>query len=114
MRSSIGGGELGERRTALIRVFFKIEKDDCGPVKWPPPGPFWCIGSSVRYGEAGGIITDYSTVVAYVNTIRELREFWPDATDISVEWRNRISFSERFPVPEWWDVERNCVKEISY
>lgn len=75
-----------------IRARFCANLDDYRPVKWPPPGPYWCSG----YGD------DYSIVVAYVKNEEQIKEFWPEATDIDAEEVNEIVFTDRFSKPDWW------------
>lgn len=82
-----------------VRVRFQANPDDYRPITFPPPGPFWCSG----YGD------DYSIVIAYLpkeNWETRLKEFWPEADEISsVQEKNVIEFSSRFPKPEWWEGE---------
>jgi hypothetical protein len=78
------------------KVRFKANLDDYRPIKWPPPGPYWCTG----YSEA------HSVVVAYVRTLEQIIEFWPEAEDIDSETDpEEIKFSDRFRKPEWWDSQ---------
>lgn len=79
-----------------LRVRFHVDEEDYRPVKWPPPGPYWCSG--------GG--DGYSIVVAYVETVKQLKQFWPEADHIDVMNENvPITFSDRFAKPDWWDGE---------
>jgi hypothetical protein len=81
------------RRSTWLRVRFNANQDDYRPVTFPPPGPYWCSG----YG------SDHSVIVAYVKTVEQVMEYWPDALNIDVMQRDvPISFSDRFPRPEWW------------
>ncbi len=76
----------------MLRVRFKANPDDYRPVKWPVKYPFWCSG----YGE------EYSIVIAYVDTIEEIYELWPEATELDAEERKEITFTDRFPKPDWY------------
>ena len=76
----------------MLRARFHANEDDWRPVKWPPVGPCWCTGS----GE------DYSIVVAYVETESQIKEFWPEADNIETEPRDEITFTDRFPCPDYW------------
>lgn len=77
----------------FMRVRFRADEDDPRPVKWPPPGPYWVTG----YGD------DFAWLVAYVETLQQLIEYWPDAweMDVSAE-RCEPEFTSRFPQPQWW------------
>ena len=79
-----------ECATPWIRARFKA--DDARPIKWPPPAPSWCTGS----------VGDREIVVAYVRTIEQVTEYWPDATDITHTIEAEIMFTDRFPRPTWW------------
>jgi len=75
------------------RARFQANLDDCRPIKWPPPGPYWRTGQ----GE------DYSVVVAYVKKFSEVSEYWPEAQWIEAETSDEITFTDRFPKPDWWE-----------
>lgn len=76
----------------MLRVRFKANPDDYRPVKWPVKYPFWCSG----YGE------EYSIVIAYVDSIEQIYELWPEATELDAEERSEITFTSRFPKPDWY------------
>ena len=78
----------------MLRVRFHANPDDYRPVKWPVKYPFWCTG----YGE------NYSVVVAYVDSVDELMELWPEASNLDIEERESITFTDRFPKPSWYNV----------
>lgn len=75
-----------------LRCRFQANEDDFRPVKFPPPGPYWCTG----YGDG------HSIVVAYVRTEEQVTEFWPEAKNIDVDERDEITYTDRFPKPEWY------------
>lgn len=80
----------------MIRVRFIVEaaEDDYRPVKFPPPGPYWCTG----WAPNGTII------VAYLETEDQIKEYWPDVIEISfIQEREDITFTDRFPKPDWWN-----------
>lgn len=78
----------------MIRSRFKADYDDWRPVKWPPPGPCWCTGYA---GDESG-----SIVVAYLENEDQVREFWPEATNIESSDADKIKFTDRFERPDWW------------
>lgn len=74
------------------RVRFRAD-EDARPIKWPPPGPYWCSG----YTMSGVAI-----VVAYVRDVAQIAEFWPDSHDLDWTEEAEITFSSRFAEPDWW------------
>ena len=80
-----------------IRARFQANYDDSRPVKWPPPGPFWETGWSCDESHA--------IVVAYVRTLAQIKEYWPEASEIETEAVDDIVFTARFEKPEWWKDE---------
>lgn len=82
----------------MIRARFEASADDWRPVKWPPPGPCWCTGY------AGG--ESHSIVVAYVASEDQIREFWPEASNIDATDSDAITFTDRFARPNWWPEDR--------
>ena len=77
----------------LFRIRFHANPDDYRPVKWPVKYPFWCSG----YGE------NFSVVIAYVDSVDELMELWPEASNLDIEERESITFTDRFPKPSWYN-----------
>lgn len=75
-----------------VRARFKANLNDYRPVKFPPPGPYWCTGYSALH----------SIVVAYVKEVGEIQEFWPEAKDIDTEEVDAIEYTDRFPRPSWY------------
>jgi len=92
-----------------LRYRFRASPVDYRPVVWPPPGPFWCTG----YGGVDLDVDDddevpcgYSIVVAYFpgdKTETDLKVFWPEATEITKQEENEITFTTRFKKPDWWE-----------
>ncbi len=78
----------------MIRARFTADFDDYRPVKWPPPGPYWCSG---YHGDETG-----SVVVAYVDNEDQIQEYWPEARQIDCVPDQEIVFTSRFPKPAWW------------
>lgn len=75
----------------MLRVRFHANEEDYRPVKWPVKHPFWCTG----YGDG------YSIVVAYADTVEEIMENWPEATELDLEECSGYTFTSRFPKPAW-------------
>lgn len=94
----IRDGDLpAEGRPGWVRARFRAALDDHRPVKWPPPGPYWCSGYWCS-GDGEG----RSVVVAYLRPGDEVTDWWPDAEEIDAEECEEAKFSPRFPRPGWW------------
>lgn len=78
----------------MIRARFKANSDDYRPIKWPPPGPYWCTGYA---GDES-----YAIVVAYAKDETQVLEYWPEAADIDTQEASAFVFTDRFPRPDWW------------
>ena len=76
------------------RCRFRANAEDSRPVKFPPPGSFWETGIA---GDGS-----YSIVVAYLRDKRQLKKFWPEASQPEWETQIGIEFSSRFQRPAWW------------
>lgn len=78
----------------LLRVRFSTPSEDYRPVKWPIKWPYWCTG----YGAKG------STIVAYTEDMDYICENWPEVTPgmVDVEVVHEVTFSSRFPRPDWF------------
>lgn len=85
-----------------LRHRFYQPTDDYRPIKWPPPGPYWCSG--IRDSD------DASVIVAYTKTPEQVTEFWPEAEDIDTQERDELTFTDRFARPDWWtdDIAENA------
>jgi hypothetical protein len=89
-------------RGKMLRVRFYTDGSDYRPVKFPPPYPYWCSGETIGQAEDGS--DDRSVVVAYIDSVEQLLEFWPDAEKIDVfDQDAKISFTDRFQKPDWWN-----------
>lgn len=78
----------------MKRFRFKVNPDDPRPVVWPIKHPYWCTGGN----------DDHSIVVAYEDSVEEIKRLWPDAEDIDEVDAKEYSFSTRFPKPAWWSM----------
>lgn len=74
---------------------FRANVEDPRPVSFPPPGPYWITG----YGPS------WATVVAYLPTGEEVTKYWPEASEVDSDPMDEITFTGRFPKPEWWRGE---------
>ena len=87
-----------------LRARFHTNAEDPRPVNFPPPGPYWVTGYTGDLEKA--------VVVAYIKYAKDLDAYWPDAEDVTVSCAEGITFTERFPKPDWWplDTEEGSTK----
>lgn len=78
----------------MKRFRFYVSGDDGRPLAFPPEGPFWVTGYS----------DTHTVVVAYSPDEETLTraDRWPDAENIDDWGEQEISFTDRFPKPDWW------------
>lgn len=87
----------------MHRFRFYVPGDDPRPMAFPPTGPFWCTGFSETH----------CVVVAYAPDLKTLtgEGHWPDAEQIEDGGEQDISFTSRFPCPDWWSDGNNPAPE---
>jgi hypothetical protein len=78
-----------------LRVRFNTDADDCRPIYEgkTPEGPWWISGSN----------DEGTVIIAFVKSEATLFKQWPEASDVDSQEVHEISFSQRFPKPDWWD-----------
>ena len=78
------------------RFYLDKEKvdEDYRPLVWPIKYPYWCTGE----------VGEYFTLVAYIDSFKDLYKQWPEAENIDSEIVNEITFTDRFPRPSWYNV----------
>lgn len=69
--------------------------DDPRPLKFNPAYPFWISG----YGN------DHAIVVAYLPVAENLLDYWDDAHDVDFTEHEDITFSSRFPRPDYFEEQ---------
>lgn len=90
-----------------MRLRFEANEADYRPIKWPPPGPYWCSG--YLCGAVGAAIViafiplDDSTLAKDLCSTAEkiVMEFWPEAKNLGLhgvetsgeQWRDEIKIS---------------------
>lgn len=84
----------------MLRFRFRIPIEpvhDYRPISFPPEGPYWCSGED----------DTHYTLIAFSPSQEVLTgpERWPDAEDIDDEGEQPITFTERFPCPQWWEAK---------
>lgn len=57
--------------------------------------PWWCTGY--------GINNDYAIIVCYLPKGINIYTYWDDAFDIEKAETEKITYTDRFPKPEWID-----------
>ena len=55
--------------------------------------PWWCTG----YAADGS----YANIVCYLPEGEDIYKYWDDAYDIDSDLRTGITYTERFPKPDW-------------
>lgn len=66
--------------------------DDYRPLVFNPHYPWWCSASA----------DDAVTIVTYLPVDEPLAHYWDDAFDVTYTEEERITFSSRFPRPEYF------------
>lgn len=79
------------------RFYLNIKevKGDYRPLVWPIKYPYWCSGETQN---------DF-ILVAYVESLDELYKQWPEAKNIDSEEVKKVTFTDRFPKPDWYTNE---------
>jgi len=55
--------------------------------------PWWCTGSAMD--------NSYVTIVCFLPEGEDLLKYWDDAYDIDSDERTGITYTDRFPKPDW-------------
>ena len=79
-----------------LRVRFKSDAADERPIYKPPSlpeGPWWVSGYDSE---------DNSILIAYVKSKETIFKQWPEAKELDIEMCEQVTFSDRFPKPDWW------------
>lgn len=90
-----------EKRSILrMRWHLITASDDYRPVKWPPPGPYWCVGNIDKLG---------FTIVTLFPEGTAVHDYWPELLGVEPDFVQHVQegeqvFSGRFPCPHWWDA----------
>jgi len=77
--------------------FYTRAVDDPRPLVFNPAYPWWCSG----YAGDGS----YAIIVAYLPANEVLEKYWDDAFDVDYTNEEAITFSDRFPQPEYYKPE---------
>jgi hypothetical protein len=89
-----------------VRHRFKANGDDYRPVKFPPPGPYWCSGYDCAQS---------AVLIAYLPAGVSVHDYWPEAHDFSFsEPAEEVVFTDRFRKPEWWTGEGRYLRPDEY
>jgi hypothetical protein len=90
-------GGLHPDQVNWVRHRFYSHHADSRPVRYPPPGPWWCSGST---DDENGEI---QIIVAFLPEGYEIKKYWPEVGEVSFsEPYGKIVYSDRFAKPEWW------------
>ena len=77
----------------MNRIRFKTNAEDYRPIIFNPLFPWWCTG----YDASGA-----SIIVCYLPPEEDLLKYWDDAFDIDTEEDCEITFTLRFPRPDYY------------
>lgn len=70
--------------------------EDYRPLVFNAKYPWWCSG----FGEDS--TDEYSVIIAYLPKDEDILKYWDDAFDIEFTEEETITFSSRFPEPEYF------------
>lgn len=96
-----------EEKIQWLRYRFSTKSEDPRPLIFNPSYPWWVSG----YGGYGGMsntgdewIDDdiYTIIIAFLPADEDLKKYWDDAYNIDFTEQDSITFSERFPKPEYF------------
>lgn len=88
----------------MIRARFTVavEGGDYRPLQWPIKYPYWCSGykltGTVDEPQVGAAI-----LIAFADQVEDITALWPEAADIEASEVAGVTFSERFPKPDWYN-----------
>ncbi len=82
--------------------FYTYSLEDPRPLIFNPRYPWWQSGEG----------WDFAIIVAYLPEGEDLKKYWDDAFEITVEECDEITFSDRFPEPEYF-VREVKVKKLN-
>ena len=82
----------------MHRFRFHIPGDRWGPKEFPPEGPYWCTGYSSVAGQETNVVVAYSPSFEVLTG----QNRWPDAIMVEDCGELAVSFTDRFPEPDWW------------
>ena len=68
--------------------------DDYRPLLFNAGYPWWCSGTS----------SEHAVIIAWLPEGEDIYKYWDDATDITTDECDEISFSGRFPEPSWYEA----------
>ena len=80
----------------LVRYTFKTKSvDDFRPLidMEEIQMPYWCTGFAED--------NSYAIIVCFLPKEEDLYKYWDDAYDIESEERTDITYTDRFPKPDW-------------
>jgi hypothetical protein len=79
----------------MKRIRFKTQAEDYRPVSWPIKYPYWCSGEG----------DDYVILITFADSEDYVYSNWPEAYGLVIEERKSITFTDRFPRPNWYEGE---------
>jgi len=77
--------------------FYTKSVDEYRPLSFNPKFPWWCSGT----GSSGD--DEYAVIVAYLPRDEPIYKYWNDAYEVDFTWEDEITFSDRFPKPDYFE-----------
>lgn len=74
--------------------FYTKSVEDYRPLVFNPSYPWWCSGFA---GDES-----YAVIVAYLPIAEDIYKYWDDAYNIDYEEYDEITFTDRFPKPDYY------------
>lgn len=78
--------------------FYTNSVEDYRPLIFNPKYPYWCTG----YGVGNDFKCSSAIIVAYLPKGEDLYKYWDDAYNVDEEERDEITFTDRFPKPDYF------------
>lgn len=72
--------------------FYTKSVEDYRPLVFNPAYPWWCSATG----------DGFVVIVAYLPSDEPLAQYWDDASDVTYTDEETITFSSRFPRPEYY------------
>jgi len=85
---------IPQKPTWVRYRFYTKSVDDYRPIIFNKHYPWWCSG------EAGD--GSYAVIIAYLPKGEDLKKYWDDAYEIDEDECAEITFTDRFPRPDWF------------
>ena len=76
-----------------VRYRFVTDAEDYRPIILNPAYPWWCSGFN---------ILEEAIIIVFLPKTENLKDYWPEAENITEQEVNEIVFTDRFSKPDWF------------